>query len=428
MVLPVSAADMTTPRVLRIYHSGRTKAHRARDAALVAAGVDLQLLVPSNWTEGGAEEELTSETYGLHELPVTRPDDVNRHVYASTASLKRLIDEVGPEVIDLHEEPLSAVTHQVLSVVSPEVKVLFYSAQNLDKRYPPPFPAWERQAFARAVAAYPCSRQAASVLRARGFRGHVEVLPLGYDPAIFSSGSQRHDDDVFSCAVVGRLVPEKGLLDALQAFAGLVRQRPSVLRVVGDGPLRGELEAWVSQQGLSASVIFTGRLDTNGVAAVYRSSHVTLVPSMPTARWVEQFGRMIVESQASGSVVLGYASGSIPEVSAGAALVCAEGDRLGLERALVDLAEDPQLWDRLRDRGRRMAQQRTWSEVAGRHAQLYAQTSALSPMPVGPRARVGSDPEFGTPAVSLGGVTRPFALPVLRSFPVVAKTFARFVR
>jgi len=38
-------------RVLRIFHAGRNPAHRARDRALLAAGVDVVYVVPRTWPE-----------------------------------------------------------------------------------------------------------------------------------------------------------------------------------------------------------------------------------------------------------------------------------------------------------------------------------------------------------------------------------------
>ena len=47
------------------------------------------------------------------------------------------------------------------------------------------------------------------------------------------------------------------------------------------------------------------------MAASYRSMHVALIPSRATETWTQQFGRVIVEAQASGAVVAGYVRGSI---------------------------------------------------------------------------------------------------------------------
>jgi CDP-glycerol glycerophosphotransferase len=58
---------------------------------------------------------------------------------------------------------------------------------------------------------------------------------------------------------VGRLSPEKNQARLIRAFAALQAEHPATLLVlVGDGPLRSELEALVAQLGLEDSVIFTG--------------------------------------------------------------------------------------------------------------------------------------------------------------------------
>src|SRR4051794_33547200 len=104
-------------RVLRVYHAGRSPAHRARDRALVNAGVDLTLVVPAQWTEGDSQARLTPEPFQILELPVARPGDVNRHRYRDGNALAAALRSVNPDIVDVHEEPLSAAAHQVLSVL-----------------------------------------------------------------------------------------------------------------------------------------------------------------------------------------------------------------------------------------------------------------------------------------------------------------------
>src|SRR4051794_2256098 len=131
-------------RVVRVYHGGRAPGHRARERALTALGVDVTLIVPASWPEGGAEQRLSDEGFDVVELPVVRAGDVNRHRYVDRAALRQALLAANPDVVDLHEEPYSAVSHQVLSVLPRDKPVVMYSAQNVDKRYPPPFRWWER--------------------------------------------------------------------------------------------------------------------------------------------------------------------------------------------------------------------------------------------------------------------------------------------
>jgi glycosyltransferase involved in cell wall biosynthesis len=65
--------------------------------------------------------------------------------------------------------------------------------------------------------------------------------------------------DGFTFGIVGRLVPVKDHRTLLQAFRQVVRKRPDCrLEILGDGPLRAELEALSSELGLTASVRFRG--------------------------------------------------------------------------------------------------------------------------------------------------------------------------
>src|SRR4051812_7570426 len=203
-------------RVLRVYHAGRDDTHRDRERSLCAAGVDITLVVPTNWPGGDAELSNGDDTFRIVQLPVRRPGDVNRHVYASDGVVGRLIRDVQPDVLDVHEEPFSRPARQWLAAAPRELPVAMYSAQNVDKRYPPPFAYYEKRAYGRAAALYVCSRQAASVARGKGFAGLIEVIPLGFNPEIFRAGDQSLDDDEIVLALFGRLVPEKGVVDAVR--------------------------------------------------------------------------------------------------------------------------------------------------------------------------------------------------------------------
>ncbi|WP_139977459.1 glycosyltransferase family 4 protein [Nocardioides litoris] len=406
-------------RVLRVYHGGRIRAHRARDRAIAAAGHEVVLVVPSTWTEGGSEAELSHESFEVVELPVTRAGDINRHRYADDDAVRRVLERVRPDVLDLHEEPVSLVARQWLRNAPPDLPVAMYTAQNLDKRFPPPFAQWEKRALRRVQAVYPCSRQAASVVRGKGFAGHLEVLPLGYDPDLFFPGDQSLDDEVLRLGLVGRMVPEKGVLDAVHVLAAAADHRPARLLLIGDGPEVPRARALAAELGVSDRLEHVPWLSTPDLAALYRTLHVVLVPSVATSRWIEQFGRMIVEGQASGAAVAGYWSGSIPEVTADAGLLAAEGDLQGLTRVVHRLLSSPGDWRRLRSAGIELALDRTWATVGRAHADLLDR--AVSERPMNAVGRAAARAEFGAPASSPFGQTRPHALPVLRGIAALGR-------
>jgi glycosyltransferase involved in cell wall biosynthesis len=406
-------------RVLRIFHAGRNPSHRARDRALLAAGVDVIYVVPRHWPEAGSEPVLSLEPFPIIEVDVQKPGDVNRHSYTDIEAVAHLAFRYEVDLVDLFEEPFSRAAGQLLPRLPPGLPVVMYSAQNLDKRWPPPFRTYERNSFRRVRAFYPCSRQAASVLRGKGFGGLVEPLPLGYDEDQYIRGQQTLSAGRFQLALVGRMVREKGVSDAVQILAELRFRRGMDVRLVlaGSGPALAEAMRLARQVGVAQHVEHLPWLDSGELAALYRDTHVVLSPSRSTATWAEQYGRMVVEAQASGCVVVGYNSGSLLEVGGTAARLVREGDVSALAEAVALSLNDEKEFQARRLRGQALVADRTWSSVARRQAQLYRAAMRQPSLPLLEESqrqlREAARAEFGPPAEALGQ-TRPFAMPILR--------------
>jgi hypothetical protein len=145
-------------RLLSVYHGGRDPQHRGRERALEATGVEVTLVVPLRGrTLRGPN--LSPEPFGVIELPARRAGDVNRHANVEGGALRRIIVETRPDVLDLHEEPVSVVARQWLRAAS-GLPVVMYTAQDLDERFPPPFSRFEAAAY-RGVGA--CTRAVAKL-------------------------------------------------------------------------------------------------------------------------------------------------------------------------------------------------------------------------------------------------------------------------
>jgi glycosyltransferase involved in cell wall biosynthesis len=100
---------------------------------------------------------------------------------------------------------------------------------------------------------------------------------------------------------VGRLVEEKGVATILRAAEPL-SDRVS-LTVVGDGPLRGELEALATHLGLE--ITWLGQQDPPDLAELYRQSDCVVIPSVTTRMTREPWGFVANEAMLSGCVVVG---------------------------------------------------------------------------------------------------------------------------
>lgn len=410
-------------RILRVYHGGRDAAHRARERALAAAGASVTLVVPSEWPDQVTGIRRHEPTFEIIELEVKRPGNVNRHKYKRESELSVAITRARPDLLDIHEEPFSSAIRQCLHAAPANLPVVMYSAQNIDKRLPPPFFSYERHAYRRAAGLYPCSRQAASVARGKGFSGLIEVIPLGYDASAFRPGNQSLDDGELLLGVFGRLIPEKGICDAVRVLEALHRIRPTRLLLVGDGPEGAKAVHLAEQLGFGAQVEVRSWCSSNELAALYRRIHVLLVPSRATARWAEQFGRVIVEGQASGAVVAGYRSGAIPEVAGSPGIIVREGEIDLFTQRVVEMVTAREEWWARREAGIERSKDRTWESVAAKQVDFYERVLSSVGVATMPRSgvvrRQMARGEFGSTAATPAG-SRPFAFPPLRSAGAVA--------
>jgi glycosyltransferase involved in cell wall biosynthesis len=278
----------------------------------------------------------------------------------------------GPfDLIDIHEEPCSLAAAEVLllrRLAGMSVPVTLYSAQNIFKRYPLPFRWIERRALRTATGVHVCNQAAASILRRKGFVGIVCVLGLGVDIEQYQPAARR-DSELRSLQIgyVGRLEEHKGVSVLIDAVAG---ESSWTVRIVGDGPSAGALQAQAS--ALGDRVSFVGFASGEQLSDLYRSFDVVVVPSLSTAGWTEQFCRVAVEAMASGVPVIASDSGALPEVVGNAGILVPPGDPEALRRALKVLASDPVRRVELGGRGRTRSKRFTWSSIAGNQLKFYS--------------------------------------------------------
>jgi glycosyltransferase involved in cell wall biosynthesis len=197
----------------------------------------------------------------------------------------------------------------------------------------------------------------------------VNVIPPGVDLERFSPGDRQHarqelglSSAAWVVLTVRRLVARMGLEMLLDAWAGLSLDG-GVLLIVGDGPLRAELE-----ERSSDSVRFLGEVDDELLPTYYRAADVLVVPSES----LEGFGLVVLEALACGTPVIVTDVGGLPETVK------------GFERDLIVPAKDPQaLRQRLASaasgsrplpkpqQARAHAKTFVWPDVAERHRAVY---------------------------------------------------------
>ncbi|MEO8628869.1 MAG: glycosyltransferase [Betaproteobacteria bacterium] len=141
----------------------------------------------------------------------------------------------------------------------------------------------------------------------------VRVLHIGIDTEAFIPGpvplSMRPSRILF----VGRLVEKKGCDVLIRAVHQLMPMVPGVeVVIVGDGPLRGELERLAAQ--LSVPVYFAGSMARDEVKQQLDRARVFCLPSIVAENGdAEGFGLVLLEAQACGVPVVTSAQGGASE-------------------------------------------------------------------------------------------------------------------
>jgi len=335
--------------------------------------VELMVLVPSSWREGGHVlhlERTFTTGYELVSEPVVFDGSFHVHFYPRLA---RRLRAFAPDVVHIDEEPYNLATFQVMWLAKRAgARTVWFSWQNLKRRYPPPFRFFERYNLRHADYAIVGSEGAARVWREKGYDGPAAVIPqFGVAPEIFAPQAREQSaGGDFVVGYAGRLVPEKGCDLLLEAMAGLDGAWRLVM--LGAGPERECLEALAHRLEVADRVSFSDWIPALQLPAFYRTLDAFVLPSRSRPNWVEQFGRVLIEAMACGVPVVGSDCGEIPYVIGDAGLIFAEDDIAGLRECLVRLARDANLRAGLAQSGReRVLARFTQARVAAQTVEVY---------------------------------------------------------
>lgn len=172
----------------------------------------------------------------------------------------------------------------------------------------------------------------------------LHVVRCGIDPVAMPTTATPGDGPpLFVC--VGRLSSEKGHRGLLEAFATVRRQIPQAqLDLVGDGPLRQELEALGGDLGISDAVRFHGALSEAETLGRIAAAHILVLPS-----FMEGLPLVIMEAMALGKPVVASGVAGIPELvrTGENGLLVPPSDWQALGAAMVALASDAAMRQRL---------------------------------------------------------------------------------
>ena len=350
-------------------------AYQTKCEALAAfPDTDLTVIVPPSWREiGGWETPLErrhTTGYRLLSTPITFNGHHHVHFYPRLGGLLR---RRRPDVFHVDEEAFNFATfHAMWLGQRLGARMAFYTWANIHRRLPPPFSFFERACFAWSGRAFAGNREAEAILRAKGYRRPIDVIPqFGVEPDMFRPAPSRPERPV-TIGYYGRLTEAKGVQVLLRAAADLTGDWRLV--VVGGGEHENALRELAGSLGLGERVTFRPPVGSGEVPALLQEFDIVAVPSLTTATWKEQFGRVIIEAMAARVTVVGSDSGEIPHVIGEAGMVTPEGDARALAGALQTLINNPGRRANLAEAGRQRALGHyTQAALAARYHAAYRQ-------------------------------------------------------
>jgi glycosyltransferase involved in cell wall biosynthesis len=175
----------------------------------------------------------------------------------------------------------------------------------------------------------------------------VKVVPNGIDPSDigvnlqtpFSMRKLSRMERAFCLLYVGRLTTLKGF-DMLIMACDILKKRGVhfLLNVIGDGPLRADLQNFIKSKGLSKHIIYFGKVERKKLGDYYRSADLVCVPSLSEAQGVVVLESLIVGTPVVASNVGGITSMLKPGVNG---IIVPPRDPGAIADAIEDLSNKP---------------------------------------------------------------------------------------
>jgi glycosyltransferase involved in cell wall biosynthesis len=267
--------------------------------------------------------------------------------------LRATLAAVQPDVIHVQQEPGSLLAWQALRLrdrVAPGAAVLVESEQADMSLTSGATTFLERHVLRRADALLVRHKVRLELSRAQGFSGHGAVVGYGVDPRVFRPGLRRAARDAigvagFTIGYLGRVVPESGLVEVLEAMRAA--RAPVTLLIKSHGPIEPAMRDEIMDRSVSLDIADRVHIFAPDEApddVTFLSTLDALVMMRRSARrWREPFEYVIPEAQACGVPVIASGLSGIPTLVGAGGWIVGERDAGMLARLLHHLATQPEI-------------------------------------------------------------------------------------
>ncbi len=207
-------------------------------------------------------------------------------------------------------------------------------------------------------------------------KAKIRVVPNGVDLQRFKPSESCESikrqigiDSKLSVLFVGRLIPRKGLPFLIEAAKRIVKEfKETIFVIVGDGPLKNHLLAYLEEIKLSGNFVFLGDINENVLPTLYNCADVFAFPSIQEGQ-----GIALLEAQATAKPVVAFDVGGVHEAMVDKETgLLVKPDSRELADAILKLLSSWSLREKMGVKGRELVSNNfSWDICAQRMLQVY---------------------------------------------------------
>lgn len=179
----------------------------------------------------------------------------------------------------------------------------------------------------------------------------VNVIPFGVKKEQFQFELTEISHPL-RCLYVGSLIPVKNPLSLLKCFQKINSHIPAVLKIVGEGPLRKELEDYSVVLGIRDQVLFEDFHPHTGIAKFYKWADLLIHTSVYEGQCLA-----ITEAIASGVLVAGTKVGVLADLTESQFIVIKAEREEELTKEIIELIKNSNKWKS------KILAAKTWSDA-----------------------------------------------------------------
>ncbi len=282
------------------------------------------------------------------------------------------------DIVHCWEEPYIVSGAQIAYLTPKTAKLVYYTPQNIEKKYQMPFSCFEDMALNKMSGLIGVGETATRTwikkLNKKQISKPVVTIPHGVDLDLFKPNHNARENILIKCnwedngipiiGYLGRLTEEKGMVLMMEVLDRLSNSGMNWrCLVIGKGPMETQIKQWADSYPNRVRILTD--VGHESVPNYLNTMDILIAPSQTRPNWCEQLGRMLIEAMACGIPVIASDSGEIPYVVGDAGIIVGENDLDGWVTAIQDLIDSPNTRTKLIELGRERAKsQFSWSVIA----------------------------------------------------------------